>query len=129
MVAFGGWAFASGGIVSTPADLTRFARGYVGGELFDDDVRDEQRDFGPARASEPKGPGANAGGLGLYRYRTRCGTVLGHTGSILGYTQLIAASPDGRRALAFTITTQVTDDLLPALRRAQVHAVCAALED
>ena len=31
-----GWAWASGGMVSTPADLNRFIRGYVGGELFDE---------------------------------------------------------------------------------------------
>src|SRR5215211_8101259 len=30
-----GWSWASGGIVSTPADMNEFIRGYVGGELFD----------------------------------------------------------------------------------------------
>src|SRR3712207_9279107 len=38
-----GWAWASGGIVSTPADLNTFIRGYVGGELFDPRTRSQQR--------------------------------------------------------------------------------------
>ena len=53
--------------------------------------------------------------------------MLGHTGSIFGYTQLIASNRNGRRSLTFTINTQASDDLLPELRRAQVRAVCAAL--
>jgi D-alanyl-D-alanine carboxypeptidase len=129
LVAFGGWAWASGGIVSTPGNLNRFVRAYVGGGLFGDPLRRRQRSFVDGATSDPPGPGTNAAGLGLFRYRTRCGTVLGHTGSILGYTQLIAASPNGRRSLTFTITTQATDELVPELRRAQVRAVCAALAD
>ena len=38
-----GWAWASGGVVSTPADLNAFVRGYVGGELFDRETRSQQR--------------------------------------------------------------------------------------
>jgi len=34
-----GWAWASGGIISTPADLNRFIRGYVGGRLYAGGVR------------------------------------------------------------------------------------------
>ena len=77
-----GWAWASGGIVSTPADLNDFIRGYVGGELFDDDVRGEQQDvFIPAGGSEPPGPGLNSATMALFRYQTECGTVYGHTGN------------------------------------------------
>lgn len=125
-VAFGGWAWASGGIVSTPADLTRFVRAYAGGRLFDGEARRRQLRFVSGH-SEPPGPGRNSAGLALFRYRTGCGTVFGHTGSILGYTQLIAASRDGRRSLTFSITRQAGDKLIPRLRRAQAAAVCAAL--
>ena len=38
-----GWAWASGGIVSTPADLNDFIRGYVGGKLFDERTQAKQR--------------------------------------------------------------------------------------
>jgi len=125
-VAFGGWAWASGGVVSTPGDLNRFVRAYVGGRLFGGRVQRRQLDWVRGH-SEPPGPGRNSAGLALFRYRTRCGTVYGHTGSILGYTQLIAASRDGSRSLAFTITRQAPEDLIPRLRRAQTLAVCAAL--
>jgi D-alanyl-D-alanine carboxypeptidase len=79
--------------------------------------------------SDPRGPGMNAAGLGLFRYQTRCGTVYGHTGSIHGYTQLIAATRDGRTSVTFTINTQVSDAALPTLRRAQELAVCVALRE
>lgn len=127
-IAFGGWAWASGGILATPADFNDFARAYVGGRLFNRDTIAQQRQFVPG-ASEPAGPGTNAAGLALFRYRTGCGSMLGHTGSIFGYTQLIASSRNGRRSIALTINTQVSPQLLPELRRAQVRAVCAALAD
>ena len=127
-IAWGGWAWASGGMVSTPADLNRFARGYAAGELFGPEVRHEQRQFLDGGASDPPGPGENAAGLGLFRYRTRCGTMVGHTGSIpAGYTQFAASTPNGRRSATFTITIQFTEEILPELRRAEVRAVCAAL--
>ena len=56
-----GWAWASGGIISTPDDLNRFIRGYVGGKLFGTKVQKKQRAFIPG-GSEPPGPGLNAAG-------------------------------------------------------------------
>jgi D-alanyl-D-alanine carboxypeptidase len=126
LIAFGGWAWASGGIESTPADLTRFVRAYMGGSLFGGRTRHRQRDFVHG-ASDPRGPGVNSAGLALFRYQTSCGTVYGHTGSIFGYTQLIAATPNGRRSLTFTINEQFSEELLPKLRRTEEAAVCAAL--
>ncbi len=127
-VAWGGWAWASGGVVSTPADLNRFVRGYVSGKLFGGEAREEQFQFVEGGRSDPQGPGRNAAGLGLFRYRTRCGTVYGHTGSIpAGYTQFVASTRDGKRSVSFTITIQFTEEILPALRQAEVKAVCAAL--
>src|ERR671916_1340636 len=41
-----GWSWASGGIVSTPADLNTFIRGYVGGKLFDERTQAKQRRVG-----------------------------------------------------------------------------------
>ena len=129
----GGWAWASGGIVSTPQDLNRFIRGYVGGELFGRRVSAEQARFGPG-GSEPPGPGRNSAGLALFRYDTRCGTVFGHTGNTAGYTQFIAASRDGRRSVTMSINLQRTQNsqgqegrVFAALRAAEEDAVCAAL--
>ncbi|MGI5379622.1 serine hydrolase domain-containing protein [Streptomyces sp. CA-251387] len=123
--------WASGGIVSTPADMTRFIRGYAGGWLYGSHVVREQRRWIPGAASEPAGPGRNAAGLAIFRYTTRCGVVLGHTGNTLGYTQLIAATPDGRRSLTFSATTQINQaqkpELLRKMRAVQENFVCALL--
>jgi D-alanyl-D-alanine carboxypeptidase len=127
-----GWSWASGGIVSTPADLNSFIRGYVGGDLFDPETRAEQRVVFEGGGSEPPGPGENSAGLGVFRYETVCGTVWGHTGNTLGYTQFMAASPNGRRSVTVSINAQITrsvgdPDAFRALRRAEGLAVCAAL--
>ena len=127
-----GWAWASGGIVSTPADLNDFIRGYVGGELFDEQTRAKQRRIVEGGGSEPPGPGKNSAGLAIFRYETRCGTVWGHTGNTLGYTQFMAASPNGSRSVTVSVNTQLTPtdgdpDAFKALRRAEGLAVCAAL--
>ena len=131
-----GWAWSSGGVVSTPADLNDFIRGYVGGELFGDEVREAQQDlFIPAGGSEPTGPGENSASMGLFRYQTPCGTMYGHTGNTFGYTQFAGASPDGQRSATVSITLQRTQDdegqaakVFDALRRTESAAVCAALD-
>lgn len=129
-----GWAWASGGIISTPLELNRFVRGYVRGALFGPDVQAQQRQFIPGGGSEPRGPGMNSAGLALFRYQTRCGTVYGHTGNTFGYTQFMAASSDGARSATVSINLQRTQDsegqagaVFKAFRRAELLAVCAAL--
>jgi D-alanyl-D-alanine carboxypeptidase len=130
----GGWAWASGGIVSTPRDLNSFIRGYVGSKLFSSKVAQEQRHFIVAGGSEPTGPGDNSAGLALFRYDTLCGTVYGHTGNTPGYTQFAAASPDGHRSVTVAMSlqrTQTSQDagagVYAALQRVWQKAVCAAL--
>jgi len=126
-----GWTWASGGVVSTPGDAARFVRGYVGGAIVDRKARAAQFRFIPGASSEPPGPGANAAGLGLFRYETRCGTVYGHTGNTPGYTQFISATADGTRSAIVSINGQITPDRDAAafaeLRRIYELAVCAAL--
>jgi D-alanyl-D-alanine carboxypeptidase len=122
--------WASGGIISTPSDMTRFVRGYAGGRLYGRPAVAQQRRWVEG-ASEPAGPGRNSAGLAIFRYETRCGVVLGHTGNTLGYTQLIAATPDGRRSLTFSVTAQITQssdaDGLRRMRALQENFVCALL--
>jgi D-alanyl-D-alanine carboxypeptidase len=123
--------WSSGGIVSTPLDLTRFVRGYVGGRLFGGNVQRAQRRMRPGN-SEPRGPGINRAGLALFRYRTRCGVMFGHTGNTPGYTQFIAASGDGRRSATLSINLQITAETrvpgaFQRLRRTFLAAACAAL--
>ena len=124
------FAWASGGMVSSPLDLTRFVRAYAGGELVSGPTRAAQLQFVPG-TSGPPGPGTNASGLGIYRYRTRCGVVYGHTGNVAGYTAFIAASRNGRRSATVQVSTQLSALVRPrlfrVLRRAESLAVCAAL--
>jgi D-alanyl-D-alanine carboxypeptidase len=129
-----GWAWTSGGVVSSPADLNVFIRGYVGGALFDSQTQAEQRKVVKGGESDPPGPGENAAGLGIFRYATRCGIVWGHTGNIFGYTQFAAASPDGRNSVTLSVNEQLSETqgvpgVLVALREAEEFAVCDALVD
>ncbi|WP_443034537.1 serine hydrolase domain-containing protein [Streptomyces sp. BE303] len=125
-------AWASGGLVSTPRDFNTFAAGYAGGPLISDETRQQQRAFIEG-ASEPAGPGANRAGLAIFEYTTRCGVVLGHTGNTAGYTQFGAGTPDGRRSLTVSVTSQVNQrvnpDLLAHLRAVEEDFVCALLAD
>jgi D-alanyl-D-alanine carboxypeptidase len=129
-----GWVWASGGMVSTPSEFNDFVRGYVGGELFDRKTRARQRQVVEGGSSDPPGPGKNSAGLGIFRYETRCGTVWGHTGNYPGYTQFLAASPNGKRSVTVSVNEQLSPvqgapGVFDALRRAEVKAVCAALAD
>jgi D-alanyl-D-alanine carboxypeptidase len=125
-----GWTWASGGIVSTPADANRFIRDYASGATIDAATRAQQFQFRKG-SSEPPGPGKNAVGLGIFRYRTRCGTVYGHTGNTAGYTELVAATGDGSRSATVSINAQITpttnSQLFPQVRALFELAVCAAL--
>jgi D-alanyl-D-alanine carboxypeptidase len=122
-------AWASGGIVSTPADLNRFVRAYAGGRLFGPAVRDRLLRFVDG-TSDPPGPGENGAGLAIFRYRTDCGTVLGHTGSFPGYTQFIGATRNGRRSLVVSANEQLTPpsdpEVFDRLRDVFEATVCAA---
>lgn len=130
-----GWAWAAGGVVSTPADLNRFIRGYVSGRLISAKLRARwQRLFMPASGSEPPGPGFNSAGMALFRYQTRCGTVYGHSGNTLGYTQYAFSTRDGSRSATVSINVQVTQHsknqqarVFLGLRRVAQAAICQAL--
>jgi D-alanyl-D-alanine carboxypeptidase len=123
-------AWASGGLVSTPADTSRFIRAYLAPRFFSRRVQAAQLRFVPG-SSQPPGPGANAAGLAVFRYRTRCGTVYGHTGNFPGYTQFGAAIRGGADSVTVTATEQLSltahPRVLAALRHSELLAVCAAL--
>ena len=122
-------AWASGGIVSTPLDLARFARRYVPAVLAA--TRELDGPFRPG-SSSPPGPGKNLAGLGVFRYRTGCGSVYGHTGSFPGYRILLAASANGKRSVVFVAGSQIvpgsgSPKVAAAITKAQGRAICRAL--
>jgi D-alanyl-D-alanine carboxypeptidase len=121
-------AWASGAIVSTPANLNAFIRAYLGLRFYDAAQQREQLRFVRGGKSSPPGPGHNAAGLAVFRYRTRCGTVYGHTGNFPGYVQFAAATADGRRALTTSLSIPAPSGrLLAQLRELQATAVCTLL--
>lgn len=125
-----GWSWASGGVVSTPRDANAFVRAYVRGALTNRATRAAQFTFVPG-SSEPAGPGVNSAGLAIFRYRTRCGTVYGHTGNTAGYTQFIAANETGTRSTVVSVNAQITPKSnakrFVELRKIYTLAVCSAL--
>jgi D-alanyl-D-alanine carboxypeptidase len=124
-----GLAWASGGMLSTAGELNTFMRAYVQGTLTDPTTRSRQFHFVPG-SSGPPGPGTNAAGLAIFRYRTRCGTVYGHTGNFPGYTLFSAASSDGSRSVTVVVNEQLNDNpatpVFTALRAMDGLGVCAA---
>lgn len=121
-------AWASGGIVSTPLDMARFARRYVPTVLAASTVEAPFR----LGSSSPPGPGKNFAGLGIFRYVTGCGTVYGHTGSFPGYRILVAASANGKRSVVFVANAQIvpgqgSQRVSKEITQAQARAVCRAL--
>jgi D-alanyl-D-alanine carboxypeptidase len=120
-------AWASGAIVSTPADLNQFIRDLLTPKFFGRTLQRTQLHF-VRGSSSPAGPGVNSAGLGIFRYHTRCGTVYGHTGNIPGYTQFAAASRDGSRAVTMSLNIPAPHGaLLERLRSVETTAVCALL--
>lgn len=122
-------AWASGGMVSTVIELNRFFRAFIGGRLG---VRPAAHRGFVRGSSSPPGPGRNTAGLSIFRYRTPCGTVFGHTGSFPGYRMFAAASRDGRRSVVFAVNAQIvpgegSQQVSKRIRRAQTLAVCRAL--
>ena len=123
--------WAAGALISSPLDSNRFIRAYAGGKLFGGATRAAQTDFVPGGESEPKGPGENSAGMGLFKYDTRCGTVYGHTGNFPGYTTIAVSSPDGRRSFVMLVSTQLDKAAgVPATfefwRKTAEDGVCAA---
>ena len=124
--------WASGAIVSTPKDLNTFIRAWGGGTFLNRKLRRAQTRFIAGAAGEPPGPGANSGGLTLYRYQLPCGTVFGHTGNFPGYTQFAASSKDGSRSAVVTANLQLDvksgpPGVFDLLRNVFAEASCAAL--
>jgi D-alanyl-D-alanine carboxypeptidase len=126
-----GLAWASGGMLSTPAELNTFMRAYVRGTLTDAATRTRQFHFVPG-SSGPPGPGTNAAGLAIFRYRTGCGTVYGHTGNFPGYTIFAAATSDGSRSVTVIVNEQLNDNpvtpVFTQLRHVDGLGVCTALQ-
>jgi D-alanyl-D-alanine carboxypeptidase len=108
------WAWAAGAVISTASDLSRFLGAVLKGRLLAPRLRELMR---PA-------PGERYG-LGLAAFRTPCGTVIGHTGALLGTVSAAWSSPDGRRrVVAMTNSFPLSPRAGHAFRRLLDSSFC-----
>jgi D-alanyl-D-alanine carboxypeptidase len=107
------WAGASGDLVSSARDLSRFLAALLGGHLL------------PARELRAMEAVSPRYGLGLAVYPTRCGLAWGHTGNLNGVLTIAWSTRDGRRqavVMANAYPLPAAADV--ALRRAAITAFC-----
>lgn len=120
-------AWASGALISTPADVSRFFDALLGGDLVPAEQLREMKVTVPG-AGSPPGPGTNNAGLGIFGWTVSCGEIWGHTGSWPGFRTLGAASAGGDQAVAMVVNaTETSDKTNQAILRAQELAACHAL--
>jgi D-alanyl-D-alanine carboxypeptidase len=120
-------AWASGALVSTPVDLSRFFGGLLGGELVGEDELEQMKETLAGEGSSPS-PGTKRAGLGIFSYELSCGEVWGHTGSFPSYMTFGAATPDGGGALAMMANaTEIPEQANEALAYSQELAACRTL--
>jgi D-alanyl-D-alanine carboxypeptidase len=109
------WAWAAGSLVSTPADVSRFYRALLAGQIVPPRLLDQMLHTVPT----PAGFGY---GLGLLTTALPCADAIGHDGSVAGYWTTALTSPDRSRQVTITITEDE-----PSITPAQLQAVAAAL--
>ncbi|MFH8620960.1 serine hydrolase domain-containing protein [Streptomyces vietnamensis] len=99
-----------GGYVSTTADVNRFFRGLLGGELLSEVRLAEMRHTVPVpKEFEVFWPGGRYG-LGLVERPLSCGgSYWSHEGGEAGYITLDGATGDGRRTVTVSLTTSFND--------------------
>ncbi|MEU5160818.1 serine hydrolase domain-containing protein [Streptomyces sp. NPDC020875] len=103
-----GWA--DGDIISSAADLNRFYRALMRGELLS-----------PKQLAAMKTTTAEGYGLGLYKTSTSCGkTLWGHGGGAMGSLSDAVTTEDGRHQLAFNANGDY--DVTPAAFTRVVNA-------
>ena len=100
-------AWAAGAMVSTAADLDRFFTRLLAGEL--------------GRRMAP--PGDDRYGLGLARFETECGPVVGHTGNLLGTITVVWTRAD-RLLVVAANAFPLTPEQETAVQRLLVRAFC-----
>ncbi|MFE0421481.1 serine hydrolase domain-containing protein, partial [Streptomyces sp. NPDC058953] len=103
-----GWA--DGDIISSAADLNRFYKALIRGELLS-----------PKQLTAMKTTGPEGYGLGLFKTETTCGTTLwGHSGGAAGSLSDALTTEDGSRQLAFNANGDY--DVTPASFQRVVEA-------
>jgi D-alanyl-D-alanine carboxypeptidase len=100
-------AWAAGAAVSTAADLDRFFARLLGGEL----------------GARMRPAGDDRYGLGIARFETTCGAVVGHTGNLLGTISVVGAR-GSRLLVAAANVYPLTPSQERAFQRLLDRALC-----
>jgi D-alanyl-D-alanine carboxypeptidase len=120
-------AWASGALISTPADMATFFAALLGDELVPSAQLEAMMETRPG-AGSPAGPGTNNAGLGIFRWDVACGEIWGHTGAFPGFRAIGAAAEDGSGSFGMVVNaTELPQEAEDAVLRAQELAACRAL--
>lgn len=118
--------YAGGGIISTAAEVARFLRALLGGELIAPELRAELLRTVVSDWDESSGYG-----LGIEEIETiaaepsPCGTAWGHLGFTLGHTTIALSSESGdRQAVVFFTTHPLDQETWDAMARIAWACYC-----
>ena len=115
-------------MVSTAADIARFLRGLLGGELLRPELRAELLQTVASDWDE-----SDAYGLGIEDISTigaeasPCGPAWGHLGFMLGHTTIALSSESGDwQGVMFATTHPLTEETWDAMARLAWACLCGA---
>jgi D-alanyl-D-alanine carboxypeptidase len=118
------WVGPAASLISTVADLNRFFRMLLAGEIVDRSSLAQMQSTVTVISQEGK---KIEYGLGLRRREVPgCGTFWGHDGSVWGGGAMSMASADGKRQVSVAVNLQRWNDLDSA-GKARPHAIDDAL--
>ena len=118
------FTWATGNMISTPDDLTRFFRALLGGRLL------PPRLLAEMTAVVPTGGLALHDGLGVEILETPGGFLVGKTGAIAGFDTIVLSTPDGRRQFGIMLNLHAFPDAVyPLYIQAQVAIATRLLEE
>jgi D-alanyl-D-alanine carboxypeptidase len=118
------WVGPAASLISTVADLNRFFRVLLAGEIVDRSSLAQMQSTVPVISQEGK---KIEYGLGLHRRELPgCGTFWGHDGSVWGGGAISMASADGRRQMSVAVNLQRWNELDPT-GKPRPHAIDHAL--
>jgi D-alanyl-D-alanine carboxypeptidase len=115
------WAWAAGGIVSTPDDIATFYRALLSGRLL------EREQLNQMTATVAAYSPTQRYGLGIAQFPSPCGKLWGNGGDIVGYNSSAYASKDGKRQFVLFVNLDemsFTKKIRAALNRIYLAAFC-----
>ncbi|TQL76600.1 D-alanyl-D-alanine carboxypeptidase [Stackebrandtia endophytica] len=125
-----------GGYISTTANVNRFLRALLGGELLPQARLAEMRETVPVSQDMQAFWPGGAYGLGLVERPLSCGgSYWSHEGGESGYINLNGSTDDGSRTVTVSMNTALANSPDSMLRQEQTasdlidHALCGAVDD